>query len=189
MFERLRETMREAMGRASSPGEGRAALALMRQAVVEAKVAVSQVRAALAESRAVLERERADLVTVQRRKGLAAEIRDEETVRVAERFEHRHTARIAVLERKISAQEAELALGEREVEEMTTQLRAVASGVDPAAAHAATAGLDAAAAAAAPPPDEALNADLDALRRRSERAARDAEAERQLAELKRRMNR
>jgi len=165
-------------------------VAMMRDAVVEAKVAVSHVRSALAESRSRLERERAELATVQRRKGLAVEIQDQETVRVAERFERKHAERIAVLERKVAAQEEELALGEREVAEMGAQLRAMAAGVDPVSAAGAASGLNAASEApASPSAEDPLTADLDALRRRAERAERDADADRRLEELKRRMRR
>lgn len=174
MFESLKQSLRDAMSRASSPAEGRAVLAMMRDAVVEAKVAVSQTRAALEATRAQLAHERSELETVRRRGRLAGEIGDEETVRIAARFEQRHAERIAVLERKAAAQEAELALGEREVEEMRAQLHAMAAG-----------------AGQAPPPsagpDESAAA--DALRREVDRVAREAEAERQLEALKRRMGR
>ncbi|HET7321855.1 MAG TPA: hypothetical protein VFI96_05110, partial [Longimicrobiaceae bacterium] len=49
---------------------------------------------------------------------LAARIGDEETVRVAEEWTVRHTERVAVLEQKVSAQEAELERRTREAEEM-----------------------------------------------------------------------
>jgi hypothetical protein len=185
VFEKLRQSVRDAMSRASSPAEGRAVLAMMRDAIVEAKVGVSQIRAALSATRAQLDHERRELETVQRRGQLAVEIHDVETVRIAAQFERRHTERIAVLERKLASQEAELALAEREVEEMTTQLRAMAAGVNPSVAAEATMPADAEAELDA----DALRREVDALRRESERAARNAEAERQLEELKRRMGR
>jgi hypothetical protein len=177
MFEKLRESLRDAMSRASSPSEGRAVLAMMREAIVEAKVGVSQIRSALDTSRAQLEHEQRELETVRRRGRLAADIDDQETVRVAAQFEQRYLARIDVLERKVAAQESELALAEREVAEMTSQLRAMASGASGANP-------------AAVPPDlvdegptpEALKRDLD-------RAVRESTADRQLEELKRRMGR
>jgi hypothetical protein len=176
MFERLKRSLRDAMSLASSP-EGRlAALAMMREALVEAKMGVSQLRTALEATRAQLARERGELETVQRRGRLAAQINDAETVRVAAQFERRHSERIAVLEGKLSAQEAELELAEREVTEMASQLKAMAAGAGPAGAS-----------TAAPPDDEPDAA--DSLRREVDRAARDAEAERKLAELKRRMGR
>jgi hypothetical protein len=173
MFERLRESLRDAMSRASSPAEGRAVLAMMRDAVVEAKVGVSQIRDALAKTSAQLDYELRELETVRRRGRLAADIGDQETVRVAAQFEERHRERVEVLERKRAAQESELALAEREVAEMTAQLRSMAAGAGPAAA----------------PPEVELEPDLDALERAADRAARESLAERQLDELKRRMGR
>jgi hypothetical protein len=174
MFEKLRESLRDAMNRASSPSEGRAVLAMMRDAIVEAKVGVSQVRAALDATRAQLEHERRELDTVRRRGRLAADIGDQETVRVAAQFEQRHLARVEVLERKLAAQESELALAEREVEEMTAQLRSMAAGPNPTATTV---------------PELDAEPDLDALERAAQRAARESAAERQLEELKRRMGR
>ena len=57
MFERLRQSLRDAMSRASSPEEGRAVLAMMRDALVQARMGVHEVRDALRESRAQLAHE------------------------------------------------------------------------------------------------------------------------------------
>ncbi|HEX6534892.1 MAG TPA: hypothetical protein VF041_09845 [Gemmatimonadaceae bacterium] len=189
MFEKLRQSLRDAMSRASSPAEGRAVLAMMREAIVEAKVGVSQIRDARELTRAQLERERTELDTVRRRGQLAATIHDEETVRVAARYEQRHAERVAVLERKLVSQGDELALAEREVEEMTAQLRAMASGgVPPGGAMPAGAPAEGADAGAGAEGDAERPSD-DALRREVERAARESLASRQLEELKRRMGR
>ncbi|HEY9428476.1 MAG TPA: hypothetical protein VIR34_15075 [Gemmatimonadaceae bacterium] len=181
MFERLRQSLRDAMSRASSPEEGRAVLAMMRDALVQARMGVAEVRDALRESRTHLAHEQKELATVRRRRELAAGINDSETVEVADRFEKRHLERIAVLERKISAQESELALAESELDEMNAQYRAMQ----------ATGGTT-----VNPPPSvgEELGAESDTLRsdtlrREMDRAAREAEAERQLSELKRKMGR
>jgi hypothetical protein len=165
------------MGLASSPEGKRAALAMMREALVEAKVGVARLRTALETTRAQLAREREELETVQRRGRLAAQINDAETVRVAARFERRHTERVAVLERKLAAQEAELDLAEQEVAEMAAQLKAMAAGAWPGGAPTVVS------------PSDEPDATADSLRREVDRAARDAEAERKLAELKRRMGR
>lgn len=174
MFERLRQSLRDAMNRASSPEEGRAVLAMMRDALVEARMGVSRLRDALHDTRALLERERAELATVRRRGQLAATIDDAETVSVAARFERRHTERIAVLERKAAAQEAELVLAEGELGEMNGQFRSMQAAGGPSVS---------------PPPsaEEDVGPDPDSLRREMDRAAREAAAERQLSELKRRM--
>lgn len=149
-------------------------VALMRAALVEAKVGVSHIRTALETTQAQLKRERNELETVQRRGRLAIEIGDAETARVAAQFERRYAERVAVLEQKASAQEAELMLADREVEEMTAQLRAMAGGAD----------------VSSPPPSvEEESPNPDALRREVDRAARESAAERQLDELKRRIRR
>ncbi|MGH7718377.1 MAG: hypothetical protein ACREON_05975, partial [Gemmatimonadaceae bacterium] len=64
MFEKLKQSLRDAMSRASSPEEGRAVLALMREAVVEAKVSVAALRAGVEATRAQLTVERESLGTV-----------------------------------------------------------------------------------------------------------------------------
>ena len=175
MFESLKQTLRDAMSRASSSEEGRAALATMREALIEARAGVSALRAGVEATRTQLAAERAELTTVQRRRRLAAEIGDAETVRVAEQFERRHSERSTVLERKLAAQEAELALAERETAEMAAQLKAVAVGIDRGDVR--------------PPIDVEAENDPSAadLRHATDRLAHEAEAERRLAELKRRM--
>lgn len=176
MFERLKETLRDALSRASSP-QGRAALAQMRDALVQAKVGLGDLREGVERTRARLAAERAELETVRRRGKLAADIDDRETVRIAEQYERKHTDRVVVLEKKLAAQIEELALAEHEIDEMTAQLRAAHVGAVPPDV----------APAPAPDPLEDARAETDALRRDIDRAARDAHAQRQLDELKRRM--
>ncbi len=176
MFERLKETLRDALSRASSP-QGRAALAQMRDALVQAKVGLADLRQGIDRTRSRLEAERAELDTVRQRGKLAADIDDRETVRIAEQYERKHSERVAVMEKKLAAQQEELTLAEHEIEDMTSQLRAAYAGVVPPDV------------ASPPPPDplEEARAESDALRRDIDRASRDATAQRQLDELKRRM--
>ncbi len=176
MFESLRASIRDAMSRASTPADSRAVVALMKDALVEARVGLSQVRDALAHTEKQLEYERTELATTMRRGKLAADVKDQETVDVAARFALKQTERIAVLERKLDAQRGELALVEREVEEMTAQLKQAA------AAPSGLGGMPKA-------PDLEPPSDSDSLRRDIDRAARESTAERQLDELKRRMGR
>jgi hypothetical protein len=173
MFEELKQRLRDAMSRASSP-EGRAALALMREALVGARVAVRELHEAIEETRRRLGGERDALETVRRRGRLAADINDAETVRIATEYERRHAERVAILERKLAAQEEELSLAERELDEMTRQMRGVAAGVPPGG------GPTIPEAAPEPDPDAELQRTID-------RQTREAQAERMLAELKRRM--
>ena len=189
MFENMRQAWRDAMSRASSPAEGRAVLAMMRQALVDAKVGVSQVRDALEATRARLAREQKELETAERRGRMAAEIHDEETARIAERYATKHRGRAAMLERKLEAQASELALAEQELAEMTEQFHAMAAG---GGVHGA--GVSGGAPSASSDPlagstDASLDAELAGLRRAAERTAREADAERRLEELKRRMGR
>jgi hypothetical protein len=162
---------------------------MMRQALVDAKVGASQVRDALAATRAQLAREQKELETAERRGRMASEIRDEETARVAERYAAKHRGRLAMLGRKLEAQTSELALAEQELAEMTEQFHAMATG-----GGVRGAGVPAGAPSAKSDPlaewtVASLDADLAGLRRAAEQTAREAEAERRLEELKRRMGR
>ncbi len=185
MFEGLKQAIREALAGATSPAEGRAVVTLMRDSLVHAKMAVSEMRSAAETTRRQLAAERDALATATRRGELAAGIGDQETVTVAQRFAARHATRVGVLERKLVAQQAELELAASEVEEMTAQLKAASLGVPPSAAFSSPA---ADGDSPAPTADPDGDAD-DALRRVLDEAARDGAAERQLADLKRRMGR
>jgi hypothetical protein len=97
---------------------------------------------------------------------------------VAARFEQKHTERIAMLERKLAALETEVALGERELDEMTAQFKAMQSGAQmppSPSAPAAQAGLD------------ERDTEHNALRREAERGAREADAAARLEEMKKKM--
>jgi hypothetical protein len=157
----------------------------MKQTHVQARMGLDDLRAGIAQTRQRLATEQRELETVRRRKGLAAGINDTETVALAEKYEALHAERTGVLERKLSAQEAELALVEREVGEMTTALKGALSGAttgSPLPNADATAELDAMLDGSA-----SLAVEIDALGRAGTRSAREAEADRLLAELKRKM--
>jgi hypothetical protein len=190
VFEHIREALRDLWRGSSTPEERRDALHQMRETLVRARLGLDDLRAGISATRVQLGAANQELATVRRRKALAAGINDAETVTVAERFERQYAEKVDVLERKLSAQEAELQLVEREVEEMTAEFKAAHAGVGSsplsggAAARAAMAEADAAAGN-----DEGLRQDLDALGREQARAAREADADERLAELKRRMGR
>ena len=133
----------------------------MKETLVQARVGVTAMREGLAEARVRLDKERIELATCTRRKQLAQGIGDAQTVTVAEKFERYHQERCSVLERKCEVQEAELALAEREISEMTLELKHAASGARP---------LGSSSPSAAPGP-----------------SASELDAELRLAELKRRM--
>lgn len=188
MFDSFRQALHALMDRAMPPEERRAGLAHMKQTLVTARMGLDDLRGGVAITRQRLVKEQRELETVRRRKGLAAGIEDAETVALAERYEAVHAERIGVLERKLEAQEAELAIAERDVAGMTTELRNAMAGIPPGAGRPS---LDAEAAAEV---DELtadrgahVSSEIDALGRASRRTAREADAEARLAELKRRM--
>jgi hypothetical protein len=177
MFENFRRSLRDLLD--SPAAQGGASLSQMRETLVQARVGLGEMRQGVEESRLALAGKERELDTVRRRKGQAQAIADAETVRVAERYETELASRVEVLRRKLAAQEDELALAEREVGEMTAELRKAIGG---GAAPPPTAAID-------PLADEQSAAldELASLERARGRAARDADADARLAELKRRM--
>lgn len=168
-------------------------LVQMRETLVKVRLGVEDLQIGISSTRVRLAEERQKLETVRRRRDLARGIDDAETVSVAERFEAQHAERVAVLERKLAVQEDELALVQREADEMNAEFRAAHAGVAPPES---TAGADRAREAAARAEvEDALGSrdpmgeELDALRRSEERATREARADAMLSELKRRMGR
>ena len=183
MFDEVRHAFRELL-HGNVPPEGRRELiALMKNTLVQARMALDDLREGVEETRKRVAREHTELETIRRRKGLAQGVNDEETVRIAERFEAQHVERLAVVEQKLSAQESELALVEREVAEMKEQLKAAMAGVGSGMrANATGEALD--------PLDEgrsAVEQQLNELKRAERRATADADADARLAELKKRM--
>ena len=186
MFERLRDALRAALDAATPPGNLRDLERQMREAVVEAKVAVAETRDAAARTQGELGHERQRLADAERRGRLAGEIRDQETVDVAARFATKHRERVSVLEHKLAALTEELALYERELADMQRQLSRAERdrplteadrSVDRAWRDLEAAG---GARRATDVRDELLKAEMD-------RAAREAAADRQLKELKKKM--
>lgn len=132
MFEGLKARLEKILADHTVPGEPRQRAALLHSALVEAKVAVSAMQDALAASEQQLAQERKHLDDAERRGRLAAQIPDPETVQVAEQFAARHRERVAVLEKKVEVQRAELDLTRREVDQMTAELRQMRTGAPPA---------------------------------------------------------
>ncbi|HEV8265861.1 MAG TPA: hypothetical protein VGQ06_13010 [Gemmatimonadales bacterium] len=186
MFERLRDAFRAALAAATPPGDLRDLARQMRDAVVEAKVAVQEMRTALGRTEAELSVERQRLADAERRGRLASEIQDQETVAVAERFAVKHRERVGVIERKLAAQREELALAERDLAEMQAQLKIAERDRPTMEAERSTerAWRDVQAAGGVRPgvdlQDELLKSEMD-------RAAREAAAQKQLEELKKKM--
>lgn len=186
MFKRLREALEAALAGATPPEDLYDLAGRMRAALVEARAGLGQMRDALEQT----ERERAglrrEIETAERRRALAAGINDAETVTVADGYLAKHRERAVVLERKASAQREEIALAERDVAEMTGQLEEVTKrrgGID---AERSTAEAWASLGRAGVDRPE-LDAEQEALKARMDRAAREAEADAKLEELKKRM--
>lgn len=182
MFERLRAAIDAALSAAASPGDFTAAISRMRGAVLEARAAVRQLEQESDATTAGLAAERRQLEDAERRGRLAAGIGDRETVDVAQRFAAKHAEKVAVLERKLAAQQDELTLARRELADMVEQMDGVER--EQQARLGSTAAAGSAPGSAGPvAPDE----EEELLRSRMDRAAKEAQAEQQLEALKRRM--
>lgn len=190
MFEQLRDALR-GLGRDAGPTDRRAAMAGMKDALVLARMGLHDLREGVTVTERRLAAERAELDTVTRRRGLAAQINDAETVAIADRFVAQHAERVRVLEQKRAAQLDELALADREYESMSRELKRAMAGLPLGAAGSAGAHE----AAAMREVEEALGerqaatdeAALDAMARARSREAREADAAERLAALKRQL--
>ena len=194
MFESLRATLSDLLGGRVSPADRRGVLAEMKRALVQAKMGVEDLRDGVEVTRRRLEAEREALATATRRRTLAEGINDAETAALASKYEANHAERIAVLERKLDAQEAECGLAEREYDGMVSQMKQASPGVG--------AGMRPGTADETISPrtngmsdeelglrdDAPLNRDLDGLARSQRRAAREANADAALEALKRKMS-
>ena len=127
MFEGLKARLERLLQDHSRP-DPRARAAALREAVLEAKVGIQTMRSALAATEGELEAERRQLADAERRGQLAAQLPDQETVSVAERFAQRHRDRVGVLERKLAVQRDELTLAEREAADMLNEYRGARPG-------------------------------------------------------------
>lgn len=188
VFDGFRRSFDELLSRAARPEERRLVASRMKDTLVQARMGLDDLRSGLDTTRQRIAAETRELETVRRRKQLAEGIHDEQTVKIAATYEQMHAERVSVLQQKLAAQEAELALAERDVDQMSAELKAVLAGTDPRAATAA--GPDRSPLGA--PPDEGENGatlgdEIDSLGRARARAERGADAARRLDELKRRM--
>lgn len=184
MFESLRATIGDLLGGRIAPADRRAVITDMKQALVHAKMGVDDLREGVELTRRRVEVEREQLATATRRRTLAEGINDVETVALATKFEAQYAERLAVLERKLEAQEAEFGLAERDYDEMVAQLKQANAG--------AGAGLNAAARGPTDeelglPNDAPLRSELDGLARARQRADREAGANAALEALKKKM--
>jgi hypothetical protein len=189
MFKRLREALERALEAATPPPDLGQIASQMRDAVVEQKAGVRLMREELAKAEEQLAAEQGQLVIAQRRRDLASGINDAETVGVAEKFIARHQERTAMLEKKVVAQREELALAERDLAEMMTQLQEASrrnpalgdkgSSTEAAWNSLGEAGMD----------RPELDLEHELLKTRAQRAAREAEADARLDEMKKKLGR
>ncbi len=178
MFESVKARL-EKLFRDHSRSDPRAYMDGLREALLEAKVGVGAMRSALIVTERELQVERRQLADSERRGRLAADVPDAETVLLAERFAVRHRERVAMLERKLTVQRDELALAEREVEEMLGQYRAGRRGPGSDSIEAAWRDLE---AAGGDRPDATPEAER--VRAESDRELKEKAVEAQLAFLK-----
>jgi hypothetical protein len=182
VFDGFRRSFDDLLTRATRPEERRLVASRMRETLVQAKAGLGDLRDALDKARQRLKVEERELETVRRRKGLAEGIGDQQTVDIAAKYEQMHAERVEILRQKVTVEEAELVAAERDVEAMSTELKAVLVGTDPLAAASAIDSPEPGAPDAADIRDE-----IDSLGRARARADREADAARRLDELKRRM--
>lgn len=183
VFDGFRRSFDELLARATKPEDRRLVASRMKDTLVQARVGLDEMRDSLEKARQRLTLEEKELETVRRRKALAEGINDRETVDIATKYEEMHTERVNVVRQKVSAQEAELALAERDVAEMTAELKAVMNGTDPRSAAPI---ID-----QSGPDDETsasvLSDEISSLGRARARADAESDADRRLEELKRKM--
>ncbi len=186
MFEQLRQSLNELLDRATKPEDRRTVIARMKTTLVQATMGLDDVRNSHRMLEKKLEVERKELETVRRRRELAQGINDADTVMVAERFEKQHAEKVALLEEKLAIQTREIELAEREVTEMKAEIRAAMAGSP--GMPASSLGDESPDDPLGEPSAAQTNAEIDALTRARARADRDAEADRRLEELKKKMS-
>jgi hypothetical protein len=185
VFDGFRRSFDDLLARATRPEERRTVVSRMKDTLVQARVGLDELREALAVAKRRLAVEEDELATIRRRKQLAEGIDDRETVDIAAKYEAMHAERVSVLQRKVDAQVSELELAERDVAQMSAELKAVASGAD-ARAGAPEIGLGGDAAGMGDG-GAALRDEINGIDRARRQAEREADAARRLDELKRKM--
>ena len=180
-FDNFRKSLEDLMNRHTPPTDRRETASQMRDTLIQAKMGLSEMRDSLDKARQRLSIEERELETVKRRRQMALDINDTETVAIADKFVATHGERVELLRRKVSIQEDEVRMAEADVEAMTRELKSAVSGTGEFAPNIGTSSpdLDFSGAAVA---DE-----IDALSRKRSRAEHQANAEAELEELKRRM--
>jgi hypothetical protein len=180
-FDDFRKTLEDLMNRATPATDRREIASQMRDTLVRAKMGLSEMQASLEKDRQRLQLEERELETVRRRKQMALDIDDAETVKIAEKFESTHTTKVDLLRRKVAVQEDEVRMAEADVEAMSADLRSAVKGTGEfgPTVRAPTTEDD--------PSGAPLASEIEALGRKRARAERDAAADAELEALKRQM--
>ena len=110
-------------------GSTRREAGALQEVLVELKIGLKDLTDALAATERELVSERDQLVTAERRGKLAVEINDGETATIATQYIERHRQRIDLLERKVAVQRDELAIADREYQELSDRYRAARQGI------------------------------------------------------------
>ncbi|MCH9014275.1 MAG: hypothetical protein IH877_01140 [Gemmatimonadetes bacterium] len=179
MFEDLKAAINAALAAAS--GDPRRPLRLMREAVIEAKTSVGKMRDGITATRRKLAAESKSLSDAERRGKMATDIGDVETAEIAREFADKHLEKVGILERKLEAQEAELEIAEREVKEMTEKLRTMSANEAPGRLRMNALNEDGS------PGNSGFEGRFDELGSQLDNQSKQAAAEAQLKELKKKM--
>ena len=127
-FDNFRKSLEDLMARHTAPADRRAVASQMRDTLIQAKMGLSEMRDGLQKARARLDIESRELETVTRRRQMAIDINDAETVAIADKFVATHGERVELLRRKVALQEDEVRMAEADVEAMTLDLKSAVSG-------------------------------------------------------------
>ena len=136
MFDDWKQAWRQAVEnfqrevREAEPGAPLRVRAMERE-LASAGGALTKLEREIEQTRRDADKERREETVCRRREGLAREVGDQETVRLAIEFAARHAERAALLERKVTVLVEERALLARDVAEMRRLVEQVAPGIAP----------------------------------------------------------
>ncbi len=155
MFENLRDAFRDAIanfkdevGRDQVPESVDRLLAGMRDEVTDAKTALRDLQDEIERTDSEARRAKGEAETCRRREGMANQIGDEETARVAVQFAAKYEKRRALMEQKAVALREELEFRKGEIEEMLAKIKEAQSKRDSLTATAGRTGARASVQAA-----------------------------------------
>lgn len=130
MFENLRDAFREAianfkdeMARDQVPGAVDRLLSGMHQEVTDAKTALGDLERQIERTEAEARSAKAEAETCRRREGMAKEIGDDETARVAAEYAQKYEKRKTLMDQKAAALRQELEFRRGEIEDMLSKIK------------------------------------------------------------------